>query len=89
MDAGRVLGMVNKTLCRLWVPPAPGAITSTEEQDERSSCDRSSVNVPRLILQSPQQKEKKSGLRVPGRDLSLQHNVALVFALSFRGGGAQ
>lgn len=89
MDAGGVLGMVNQTLRRLWVPPAPGAITSAEGQDERSSCDSSRVNVPRLILQSPQQKEKKSGLQVPGRDLSLQHNVALVFALSFRGGRAQ
>lgn len=83
-----ILGMVNQALCRLWVPPAPGAITSTEGQDERSSWDWSSLNLLRLILQSPQQKEKKSGPQVPGRDLSLQHNVALVSALCFQGGRA-
>lgn len=88
-DARGITGMVNQALCRHWVPPAPGAIASTEGQDERSSWDRSGLNLPRLILQSPQQKEKKSSLQVPGRGLSLQHNVALVSALCFQGGHAR
>lgn len=88
-DTRGVLRTVNQAPCRLWVSPAPGAVTYTEGQDECSSWDRSSLNLLRLILQSPQQKEKKSGLQVPGRDLSLQHNIALVFALSFQGGRAR
>lgn len=84
-----ILGMLNQALFRLWVPPAPGAITSTERQDERSSWDWPILTLPRLILQSPQQKEKKSGLQVLGRDLALQHNVALVSALCFQGGRAR
>lgn len=88
-DVGGILGMVNQTLCRLQVAPAPGSITSTEGWDERSGCDGSRLNLRRVILQNPQQKEKKSGLQVPGCDLSLRHNVALVSALCFQGGRAQ
>lgn len=58
-DEGGVLGMVNQALCRLWVPPAPGAITSPEGQDECGSWEGLSSNPPGLILQSHQQKEKK------------------------------
>lgn len=75
-----VLGMVNQTLCRLQVAPSPGAITSTEMWGEHSGWDGSRLNLLRVILQNPQQKEN-SGLQVPGCDLSLQHNMALVSAL--------